>query len=172
MRIDTNHPNRGDHYGLQPGDPEQNNTALQPARKFVNRSADPAASSSVPNLLTQPHVGAYSSDTFQTANPYHRAILAYQQAARFEESRSVPLHSMGEMVEQDARGHEGALTEILRAEPENSAAWYDLGLLYHQRGSRDKVSAVYQILQKLDGTTADNFFVQMGLNEKRLLEIV
>ncbi len=175
MRIDTNHRNRGDNYGLQPGDREHNNAALQPSRRFINRQLQGAASSSAssaPRLLTQPHVGSSSSGTFQNGNPNQLAIRAYQQAARFEEGRSIPLHSGGTNLGQDVRGDEGALEDLLREEPANSAAWYDLGLLYHQQGSRDKVSAVYQILQQLDGPTADNFSIQLGLNEKLLLEIV
>lgn len=175
MQINTNHSNRGDHYGLQPGNREQNNTALQPSRRFVNRQLTAtvsSSSSSPPNLLDQPRGGGYSSYTFQNANLNHQVIRAYQQSARFEEGPFVPLDSNGNILGQEARGNEGVLAQILREEPENSAAWYDLGILYHQQGSRDKVSAVYQILQKLDGITADHFSVQLGLNEKLLLDIV
>ena len=48
--------------------------------------------------------------------------------------------------------------QALRIDPENSAAWYNLGAAYTYLGQRSKVIEIYQRLKGLDANWADKFF--------------
>ncbi len=170
MRIQANHPDSRNHPGLQQ---EQNEIALQSSKRSVNRRIESIAIASPhQNAIELHHTAPYSSYSFQNAGPYQQAIRAYQSSARFEVGRTVPLHSDGNTLGERVRQNESALIDMLQQNPTNSAALYDLGLIYAGQGSRDKVSAVYQMLQKLDTTYAEQFSTQLGLHEKILLKIV
>jgi hypothetical protein len=169
MRVQTNHPDSTNHSGLQR---EQNEIALQSSKRPRNlRTESVALASPYQNAIELHHTAPYSSYSFQNTGPYHQAILAYQSSARFEASRTMPLNTEGNFFGEKARESETDLINILQQNPTNSAALYDLGLLYSGRGNRDKVSAVYQMLQKLDATYAEQFSTQLGLHEKMLLDI-
>ena len=171
MRIQANHPDTQKHAGLQR---EPNETALQSARKSVNRpvSTDKPASPDSKNAVAPHRASSYTSYSSLNVGPYQQAIRAYQESARFEAVQAVPFQSEGKGVGGEALQNEAVLTEVLRESPGNSAAWYDLGLIYSGQGNRDKVSAVYQVLQKLDAVMAEGFSTQLGLHEKALLDII
>ena len=166
MRIQTNHPDTRDQLGLQR---EQNEVVLSSLRKSSRLAVTPAVVSSPSQ--TSYDSGPYATYPSQNGGPYHQAIRAYQEASRFEPVKSVPLIAQGAVVGNEARGNEKALTEILQEDPGNGSAWYDLGLLYSEQGKREKVSAVYQVLQKIDSAMADGFSTQLGLHEKWLLDV-
>ncbi|MEK7286480.1 MAG: hypothetical protein AAB035_04195 [Nitrospirota bacterium] len=158
------HLDSGSRLGLQLQLPEQNKAAISASQRPAPNPEKSAASASV---WQNPHrVNANASSSVpRNLGAYQRAILAYQESARLE---AQPLFSN----ESRSDNQELAITNLLRAEPENADAWSDLGLLYHSQGQRDKVSAIYQILKTLDTTKADTFSTQAGLNEKKLFNIV
>jgi len=168
MRIQTDQYHSGQQSNLRQ---EQTQVALSPSKKSVRlrtESTTVAPSSSQKKDRSDP----YAAYSFQNAGPYNQAIRAYQESSRFEPSRAVPLQAIGNIAGEDIRANEKALTEILREEPGNSSAWYDLGIIYSERGNREKVSAVYQVLQKIDEAMAEGFSTQLGLHEKMLLDVV
>jgi tetratricopeptide (TPR) repeat protein len=165
MRIQTDHYHFGKDSNLRQEDTQ---VALSPPRKSVPLRTDADAPSSPQKKYRSDPYAAYS---FQNAGRYNQAIRAYQESARYEPGHTVPIQSIGN-ISEDIRGNEKALTEILREEPGNSSAWYDLGIIYSERGNREKVSAVYQVLQKIDEAMADGFSTQLGLHEKMLLDVV
>jgi len=168
MRIQTSHPDTRHQSSLQQ---EQNAIALSSSRKSAGPREEPVVISPS-SSKTQYRSDTYATYSSQNASPYNQAIRAYQEASRFEPVQTVPLQTMGSILGDEVRGNEKALTDILREEPGNSSAWYDLGIVYSQQGNREKVSAVYQVLQKIDDTMAKGFSTQLGLHEKLLLDVI
>jgi hypothetical protein len=167
MQISTGHQHE-DRYGLLSDHPKQ--SVLQPSKSFTNRPAV-VGTAPAPEASSTFSARTYSSYAIQNTFP-RNAIMAYQRSARFEMSQSIPLPSAGDRFWGNIRQNESALTKILQEEPENRAAWYDMGILYHQQGERNKVSEVYQILNDLDIQIADRFSIQLGLDEKLLLDVI
>jgi len=165
MRIQTDHPGSSNPSLHQ----EQTQVALAHSRRPVHLPTETSvASPASPEYRSE----KYATYSFQNVGHYSQAIRAYQESARFEPGRTVPLEALGQIAGENIRGNEKALTEILREEPGNSSAWYDLGIVYSERGNREKVSAVYQVLQKIDEAMAGGFSTQLGLHEKVLLDVV
>ncbi len=158
----------GSRLGVELQLPDQNKAAATaigkaPTREKVSASVSPGQNANRVDTNA-------SSFVPRNLGAYQRAILAYQESARFEEHNG--LFFLNENRSDNGADHqELAITNILRAEPENSSAWSDLGLLYHLRGEREKVGAVYQILQTLDPARADTFSIKVGLSEKILFNI-
>ncbi len=165
MQISANQTNSRNDPGLELGLREQQNANLSPARRPIPVKDQESASSSERTGSASRNT-AYSSSASKKNGAYLQAIRAYQESARFEETGSGA--AIGNIF---GKGSENTLTNMLREQPTNSGAWADLGMLYHADGNRDKVSAIYQILQALDVTKADAFSTQVGLNEKMLFTV-
>jgi hypothetical protein len=165
MQISANQTNYRNDPGLELGLREQQETKLSPFKR-------PIPSKDQTNASEQGATSRYyysSSSSSKKNGIYIQAIRAYQEASRFEENGESGA-SIGDIFGKGVV-NEKTLTNILREEPTNSRAWADLGLLYHTQGNRDKVSAIYQILQELDVAKADTFATQVRLHEKMLFTV-
>jgi len=169
MQISPNQLEGRNDPSLQLGLREQNNTAPLPPQKPLPEKQQNATASSDSQSNSRARV--YSSYSTKIVGAYQQAIRAYQESARFEEENGYG-SAIGNIFRNNATGNERTLTNIIREEPENSTAWSDLGVLYHSQGQRDKVSAIYQILQGLDTAKADAFATHLRLHEKMLFTVV
>jgi len=166
MHITANHVDSKNDQGLQLGLREQQNTTLVPSQRPIS-TKDQTSESHAGQQGSASRAHVYSSYFSKKAGAYLQAIRAYQASARFEENSEGTFNSLG----SESVLTEEALTDVIREEPSNSAAWSDLGLLYHTQGKRDKVSAIYQILQELNIENADAFATQLRLHEKMLFSV-
>jgi len=169
MQISANQTNSRNDPGLELGLREQQETRPSPSRRPIS-SKDQTTDSSSAQQGTAFRTYAYSSSSSKKNGIYVQAIRAYQEASRFEENGESGA-SIGNIFGKGSVVNEKTLTNILREEPTNSGAWADLGMLYHTEGNRDKVSAIYQILQELDIAKADAFATAVGLHEKMLFTV-
>lgn len=168
MQISANQTNSRNDPGLELGLREQQETKLSPVRRPIP-SKDQTNASEEQGATSRSY--SYSSSSSSKKNGiYIQALRAYQEASRFEENGESGA-STGDIFGKGSVVNEKTLTNILREEPTDSRAWADLGLLYSTQGNRDKVSAVYQILQELDTAKADAFATQVGLHEKMLFTV-
>lgn len=167
MHIAANQLEGRNDPGLQLSLREQNKTAFLPSQKPLSEKNQTTASSS--EGQSNARARTYSSYASKHVGAYQQAIRAYQESARFEENGDGFL--IGNVFGNGSISAERTLKNILREEPQNSSAWYDLGVLYNGQGQRDRVSAIYQILQGLDSAKADAFATHLRLNEKILFTV-
>jgi len=170
MQISANQPDYKNDPGLQSPLREQQNALLSPSRRpLPAQDQSPAPSSAHRGGSARAY--AYSSYSSQNEWVYAQAIRAYQEAARFQENDE-GVSSGENSFGNTSFDNEKYLTNIIRTEQGNSTAWSALGVLYYTQGKRDKVSAIYQILQSLDSAKANAFATQLRLHEKMLFTVV
>jgi hypothetical protein len=166
----VNQLDSGNHSALQQSLRGQNNATSLHSQRPLPTNNKPADSSPESQNKQRTYSHSSSSTIPKNVGAHQRAILAYQEAARFEGNNEA-VFSIGNLFVNESSRYEQEMTNLLRAEPENSAAWADLGLFYHGQGQRDKVSAIYQILQTFDAAKAEAFSIKVGLHEKVLFNI-
>lgn len=111
-----------------------------------------------------PHAWFNLGITYNSLKQYEKAIVAFNEATLSNGMGAVWPH-VGYSYLALKRYPEAikAYEEAVRMNPDDSGAWYNLGVTYAYLGRRDMVKRVHLALQKLDSELAESFFQRFVL---------
>ena len=106
-----------------------------------------------------PHAWFNLGITYNSLKQYEKAIVAFNEATLSNGMGAVWPHiGYSYLALKRYPDATRAYEEAVRMNPDDSGAWYNLGVTYAYLGRRDMVKRVHSALQELDSALAEDFF--------------